>query len=86
MSVEIGDLFNARPLPRGEGESFAASFANQRLDSRAAITNYRESSQAVPSPASRHSEATADGGEGQGEGGRPTLQSEPPHVGCYKSR
>ncbi len=69
------------PLPRGEGESFAVSLANQRLDSRDAITNYRARWKALPSP----------GGEGQGEGGRPTIlfsgskaKSEPPYVGCYQ--
>ena len=78
-------LFNTRPhpgpLPRGEGESLAVSLANLRLDSRGAITSYRGRSQSVPSP----------GGEGQGEGGRPTIRfsgsktkSEPPYVGCYQ--
>ncbi len=71
------DLCNARPhpgpLPRGEGESYAVSLVNLRLDSREAITNYREHSQAIPSP----------GGEGQGEGGRYTIYFESPHVVSY---
>jgi hypothetical protein len=73
-------LSNARPhpdpLPRGEGESFPASLAILRLESRAAITNHRERSLAVPS----------HGGEGQGEGEHPTIQAEPPYVGCYESK
>lgn len=73
----VKSLCNARPhpdpLPRGEGESFAVSLVNRRLDSRGAITNYRERSQAVPSP----------GGEGQGEGGRYPIKSETPHVDSY---
>jgi hypothetical protein len=72
-------MFNTRPhpgpLPRGEGESLAASLINGWLDSRGAIADYRNRSLAVPSP----------GGEGQGEGGRHTIQAEPFYVGCCKS-
>jgi hypothetical protein len=75
----VKSLCNARPhpgpLPRGEGETLSVSFANPRLDSRGVITSYRQRSQDVPSP----------GGEGQGEGGRFTIHSEPPDVGCYES-
>jgi hypothetical protein len=85
MSAQIS-LLNARPhpgpLPRGEGESFTVSVANLRLDLRGALSVQTERPNAVPS----------SGGEGQGEGGRPTIRfsgskakSEPPHVGCYKS-
>lgn len=73
-------LLNARPhptpLPRGEGESFAASLVNLLLDLREVIAKCRAYSQAIPSP----------GGEGQSEGGCRTIQSEPPYVSCYKSR
>ncbi len=76
----VKSLFNAHPhpgpLPPGEGESFAASLVDLRLDSREAIRNIRECSHAVPS----------HGGEGQGECGRYTIPFEPPYVGCYKSR
>jgi hypothetical protein len=53
------------PLPRGEGESFAAFWQNQALDSTALISQNRNRPMAVPSP----------GGEGQGEGGRQTIIS-----------
>jgi len=60
-------LFNARPhpgpLPRGEGESFAASLENLSLDLPQALTNDLNRPIAVPSP----------GGEGQGEGGRQNI-------------
>ncbi len=79
-AVPVKSLFNARPhpgpLPRGEGESFAASLVDLRLDSREAIRNFRECSHAVPFP----------GREGQGECGGDTIQLEPAYVGCYKSR
>jgi hypothetical protein len=76
--TELKSLFNARPypgpLPQGEGESFTVLLVNLRLDSREAITNYQECSHAVPSPRR----------EGQGEGGRHAIKSEPPHVVSYK--
>jgi hypothetical protein len=62
--AQKGLLFHARPhpgpLPRGEGESFAASFATLSLDLPRTLTKSLNRPIAVPSP----------GGEGQGEGGR----------------
>ena len=76
MSVAIGDLFNDRPhpgpLPRGEGESFSASPIYRRLDLRSDLSIKGVRSITVPSLR----------GEGQGEGGRYPIQSEPP----YKSK
>ena len=69
-------LFDARPHPRGEGETLAASSENLRLGWLESRSRMRMRPHAVPSP----------GGEGQGEGGRFTIQSEPTHVGCYESR
>ena len=79
MKAATSSLFNARPhpgpLPRGEGATFAVAFVNPRLDWRTVHSINGERALAIPSP----------GGEGQGEGGCFTIQSERAYVGRHRS-